>query len=359
LTPETFWLELTNDNRNVLVANNTEISESQSKMKVTLKQIAQHSGVSMPTVSEILNDKGVYSQQTREKVHFVAKQLGYRPNASARAIQSGKFNSITWLSSTHGSSRFMTSTLIDGLMEELDKHQMQLHIARIRDEQLVNPEYIPSALRHLSCDGLLIDYTTEIPARFWDLIQETRLPAIWINTKQKYDSVYPDDMQAMLDITRQFISKGHHRIGYLTPKFHTPHYSLQDRLYGYENAMQEAALEAAIFEDHPGTQCNRRLYCHDLVKTNPQITAWVCYGDTIAIHVCEQLTTLGYDVGKTHLVGTVGAGVSLPNFYMEQYPIHITPYIWAAVGQQAIKTLLKKIKNPSRRQASVSVYLES
>lgn len=328
-------------------------------MKVTLKQIAQHSGVSTPTVSEILNDKGVYSQLTREKVLLVAKQLGYRPNASARAIQSGRFNTITWLSSTHGTARFMTSPLIDGVLEELDRHHMQLHIARIRDEQLVDPDYIPSALRHLSCDGLLIDYTTNIPPQFWDLIQETRLPAIWINTKQKYDAVYPDDMQSMFDLTSQFISRGHHRIGYLTPKLHTLHYSLQDRLHGYENAIQKAGLEAAIFEDQSGAQRNRRLYCHDLVKANPQITAWVCYGDTIAIHVCEQLTSLEYNVGKTHLVGTVGAGVSLPNGHLEQYPIHITPYIWAAVGQQAVKTLLKKIKNPSRRQASVSVYLES
>ena len=94
---------------------------------ITLKQIAQQSGFSTPTVSEILNDKGVYSQETRKKVLAVARELGYRPNASARAIQSGRFNTITWLSSTHGSSRFMTSTLLDGVIEELDRHQLQLH----------------------------------------------------------------------------------------------------------------------------------------------------------------------------------------------------------------------------------------
>jgi LacI family transcriptional regulator len=326
-------------------------------MKVTLKQIAEHSGVSMPTVSEILNDKGVYSEQTRKKVLAVARDLGYRPNASARAMQSGKFNTITWLSSTHAQSRFMTSPLLDGVLNALDQQQMQLHIARVNDKQLTDPDYLPSALRHLSCDGLLIDYTTDIPPRFWELVQETRLPAIWINSKQKYDSVYPDDIKASQQMTEQFIAMGHQQIGYMTPILSTAHYSLADRCAGYQQAMQAAKLKVNTFEHPRLTTHEIRPHFKQLINANPQITAWLSYSDTVAIHICEALEENNIQIGKTHHVATVGAGISLQHVFLEHYPILHTPHIWQQVGHEAVVMLLKKISNPKQRQTSTAVHM--
>ncbi|MFG0250457.1 MAG: LacI family DNA-binding transcriptional regulator [Phycisphaeraceae bacterium JB051] len=326
-------------------------------MKVTLKQIAEHSGVSMPTVSEILNDKGVYSQQTRKKVLTVARDLGYRPNASARAMQSGKFNTVTWLSSTHAGARFMTSPLLDGVLHALDAQQMQLHIARVNDSKLTDPDYLPSALRHLSCDGLLIDYTKDIPPRFWELVQETRLPAVWINSKQRYDSVYPDDVTASKEMTQALQAMGHRHIGYLTPPMIADHYSYADRCQGYRNAMKEAGLKNHVIEHGriPGSQLRQAV--SELVKKNAQITAWISYSDTAAIHICEALEHMGHTVGKTHHVATVGAGISVQHVFFEHYPILHTPHIWETVGQKAVEMLIKKVSQPQKRQTSKAVHL--
>ncbi len=326
-------------------------------MKVTLKQIAEHSGVSMPTVSEILNDKGVYSEQTRKKVLAVARDLGYRPNASARAMQSGKFNTVTWLSSTHAGARFMTSPLLDGVLQKLDARQMQLHIARVNDSKLTNPDYLPSALRHLSCDGLLIDYTKDIPPRFWELVQETRLPAVWINTKQKYDSVYPDDVAATKEMTEALLAMGHQEIGYFTPPMIADHYSYADRCLGYQQAMEAAGLKDHVIEHGriPGSQLRDAI--SQLVIANANITAWISYSDTVAIHICDVWEHMGHEVGKTHHVSTVGAGISLQHQFLEHYPILHTPHIWESVGQHAVEMLLKKISNPKARQSSKAVHL--
>lgn len=326
-------------------------------MKVTLKQIAQHSGVSTPTVSEILNDKGVYSQQTREKVLAVARELGYRPNASARAIQSGKFNTITWLSSTHGGARFMTGPLLDGVIEALDEQQVQLHIARVNDSQLTNSDYLPSALRHLCCDGLLIDYTRDIPPRFWELVQETRLPAIWINTKQKYDAVYPDDVQATRDMTVHLKALGHRQIGYMTPAITQAHYSITDRCQGYQLEMKAAGLPEQIFELPHKSGDESRQAIRQVINANPQVTAWLSYSDINAIHICHELENNGIAVGQTHHIATVGAGVSLQHFYLEQYPIMHTPYIWQNIGHAAVQLLTQKIKNPKQKQPSLAFHM--
>ena len=326
---------------------------------ITLKQIAQQSGFSTPTVSEILNDKGVYSQETRKKVLAVARELGYRPNASARAIQSGRFNTITWLSSTHGSSRFMTSTLLDGVIEELDRHQLQLHIARICDDKLTDPDYLPSALRHLSCDGLLIDYTQDIPPRFWDLVQETKLPAIWINSKQKYDSVYPDDQAAMSQLTEHMIDHGHKHIGYAKFGGSSNHYSIEQRLKGYTQSMQKAGLKPLIRQNLNAQERDIHVCSQKLIQDHPQVTAWVCYGDNIAISICLQWLKQGKDVGNKHHVGTTAAGMSIPDRMLQYFPITTTPRIWSSVGHQAVNMLLKKIKSPQRRQSSKAIIVDA
>jgi LacI family transcriptional regulator len=57
-------------------------------MPVTIKQIALKSGLSIQTVSQILNNKeGLYRKETRDKVLLAAEHLGYRPNSSAQAMR--------------------------------------------------------------------------------------------------------------------------------------------------------------------------------------------------------------------------------------------------------------------------------
>ncbi len=62
--------------------------------KVTLKDIAKELGVTIGTVSHVLNGRDDISQETKEKVLKTAKKLGYIPNASATSLRSGKTNTI-------------------------------------------------------------------------------------------------------------------------------------------------------------------------------------------------------------------------------------------------------------------------
>lgn len=56
-------------------------------MGVTIKQIAQEVGLSWPAVSQILNQRGRFAEDTRKRVMAAAAKHGYRPNASARALR--------------------------------------------------------------------------------------------------------------------------------------------------------------------------------------------------------------------------------------------------------------------------------
>ena len=136
-----------------------------------------------------------------------------------------------------------------------------------------------------------------------------------------------------------------------------PHYSVSDRLSGYQTAIEELGLKPNVFAFIKGETHDLRQRCLEQVKANPQITAWICYGDSTAVIICHALEMTGITVGKTHQVATVSAGISMPIGHMKRYPILLTPHIWAQVGQEAVKMLMNKITNPNRRQGSQAVYL--
>lgn len=60
----------------------------------TLKDVARESGLTVGTVSRVLNNRGYISEQTREKVYEVMKQLNYQPNEMARSLSKQKSNTI-------------------------------------------------------------------------------------------------------------------------------------------------------------------------------------------------------------------------------------------------------------------------
>jgi DNA-binding LacI/PurR family transcriptional regulator len=65
-----------------------------AKKRVTLRDVAQVAGVSLKTASNVINDNGRMSEDTRAKVHQVIKDLGYRVNVSARNLNKGVTGSI-------------------------------------------------------------------------------------------------------------------------------------------------------------------------------------------------------------------------------------------------------------------------
>lgn len=60
----------------------------------TLKDVAREAGLTVGTVSRVLNNRGYISGQTREKVYDVMKRLNYQPNEMARSLSKQKSNTI-------------------------------------------------------------------------------------------------------------------------------------------------------------------------------------------------------------------------------------------------------------------------
>jgi LacI family transcriptional regulator len=229
----------------------------QTTQPVTQRQIADLAGVSQFVVSESLRGSLRIAATTRRRVREVATRLGYRPNAFARGIRRGAFGSIALLLSSDYHRSGLPSSLLDGVHDALAKRGIQLTIVKLADEKLADSGFVPRILREYSVDGMLINYTDHIPEKMVHLIESSRMPVVWLNTKQPCNCVYPDDVQAARLATEHMLALGHRRIAYAN--FHTEaselvegHYSLRDRQEGYSQAMRAAGLEPWIINAPPG-----------------------------------------------------------------------------------------------------------
>ena len=102
------------------------------KRKVRLKDVAERAGVAVNTASTILNRRpnSWASKETEERVFNAAKELGYRPSKTARALQSGRYNSIGFL--IQDLTNPFYATLADELEAAVEEHGYDLLIENCR-----------------------------------------------------------------------------------------------------------------------------------------------------------------------------------------------------------------------------------
>jgi len=272
-------------------------------MPITIWDIVEATGLSQPAVSQILNGKGRFRPETRDRVLVAAKKLGWKPNASARAMAAGKFNAVALVLS----DRPATSMMADGLMESIDealiRQNNHLVIARLPDERLTDAEQAPKLLSHMMVDGLLVNYNADIPVGFRDIVASTGLPAVWINSQQPSASVYPDDRAGAAEAVRRLVAQGHTRIGFLDYNkgeddiFH--HYSFGERRAGYHDAMRAAGLQPRVLSRNGGIDPGERFaFTRAWMQAKDRPTAVLCYNDELVGTMHVTATALGLELPR-------------------------------------------------------------
>jgi LacI family transcriptional regulator len=313
------------------------------------KDLARLLKIDQKTVSRVFSASGSVSPETREKVMKAAEKLGYRPNNGARAMRTGRFNSIVLLQAMSRFQSNLHAQLLQGIQDGLgEKH---LTLARLPDEELTRGETVPAVMRELFSDGVLVNYDTNIPEKMVELIGSQPLPVIWINSKQAFDCAHPDDEQGGRLAVEYLLKLGHRRIAYVD--FHVNHsrfihYSRVDRLNGYRKAMR--AAKCAELDLSPQTQipgAELASYMESEFRKLPQPpTALIGYSEGEVSAAMWGARALGLLVPKDLSVLTFGMHSPLIGV-----PLTIALNPMQAVGRAGAELVLKKIEKPSVKLA--------
>lgn len=134
---------------------------------VGMRDVAKKAGVSLSTVSLVVNASGYVSQEMRRRVEQAMRELDYIPNELARNLYHGRTGMIGVIVPTLRHPFF--ATLVSALQGRLAKHELQTLLCSTADADTGEAEYVSRLRRHMM-DGIIMAAHTDHPANYWTSI---------------------------------------------------------------------------------------------------------------------------------------------------------------------------------------------
>ncbi len=272
-----------------------------------MSDVAQAAGVSLMTVSRVINNKGEISPDTRERIQNVIDELGYRPSGIARSLAGGQTYTIGLVVPDianpyfSGMAHGVTSVAnVEGfgvlLCDCEEDTSLELTMLDVLDEKRVDGVIV--AAPRTSTQDLL-----PVIARHQNVVVVNRL---FKNSDNSLVCGYVlnDDKAGGYAITQYLLSRGHRNIGFLAGP--SSSYGSLRRMVGYTAALKEHGLEVdpEIVQYCIPTVEGGRNATNNLVTNNPGVTALFCFNDLVAIGALQCCQQLGCSVpGDMAIIG--------------------------------------------------------
>ncbi|MDD5867522.1 MAG: LacI family DNA-binding transcriptional regulator [Lachnospiraceae bacterium] len=274
---------------------------------VTIREIAEKSGVSIATVSNIINNKGKASPETVERVRKVIEEMNYVPNAVARNLKSKRSKSIGVI--VEDMTIFSIPDILDGITDYCDRHNYQVFLVNLRLFMNYNDTYYNKnfyyekvhkeilKLVNLQVEGIIYvsAHEREIPV----FPEDMNLPAVMAygySKRNDIPSVVVDDRNGMSQITECVMKAGHKKIGLITGKRDSMH--AQARLIGFEETlfrhggvMEPELIQIGDWERKSGYESTD-------ILLKQGVTVIMCMNDLMAGGVYDRLEERGLVPGR-------------------------------------------------------------
>jgi LacI family transcriptional regulator len=212
--------------------------------KVSISDIARKAGVSVSTVSFVMNDKAVkmrISREVTERVEKIAREMGYRPNQLARGLRTGRTKTIGLIVENISNAFF--ASLAKTIEDEAKKYDYKVVYCSTDNDDEKARELI-QLLSQRQVDGYIITPTINL-AEDIRRLQEENKPVILID---RYFPEYADIPSVLVDnyegVSRGMeclIEKGYRKIALITIEVEMAH--MKDRLQAYYDTLKNSGIE--------------------------------------------------------------------------------------------------------------------
>jgi LacI family transcriptional regulator len=210
-------------------------------MSATIKEVARAAGVSVATVSRVLNDSGPVREETRQRIRAVVDRLRYVPHGAARSLTTNSTSTVgVLLPDIHGE---FFSEVIRGLDATARRGGYHVLVSSAHSE----PGEMSAVLRALRgrVDGLIV-MSPHLGAEALQADLSESLPTLLLNCRadgSPFASIEVDNYGGARAMVRHLAGLGHRRIALIQGPAHN--YDAEERLRGYRDAMR--ALGAPEF----------------------------------------------------------------------------------------------------------------
>lgn len=304
-----------------------------------IKDVAKAAGVSVSTVSRVINNSASVVPEKRQAVLTAMEALKYQPNTLARALVNNRSDCIGLLVGE------IESPFFSRLMGTVHKEVMNAgkHVIVTAGYHHAEQERSSIAfLRERRCDGLII-HSKALPDEEIVALFESGIPTMLINRLVKGwedRCVFLDNEYGAYLATRHLVQKGHRNIGCICTNI-----GIEDgesRIAGYKKGLAAAGIEfdeQKLVKSFPDEEGGNYAMA-ELMARELGITAVFCYNDAMAAGATMMLQDTGHEVPEqVSLVGfddVILARIVKPHLTTVRYPI-------GEMGALAAQRLLHEI----------------
>jgi len=315
--------------------------------RVTIRDVAKQAGVSIKTVSRVVNNQSEVSPNTREKVQQVISELDYQPNTNARSLASGRTNTIGVVipyDTKYVFSHPFFAEVIRGIAEVLSANSYNLLLNLAHSKEPYSKLYSQRKV-----DGLIL---MSIPMGDPGIKGLDESGAPWVCTCRLSDTGESNinfvdaDFEGGVGLAvDHLISLGHRRIALLTGTENLV--SVKLRKQGYLKALKKNNMPIIGGYVLAGDFTSESGYAlaSQIMRNPSPPSALVCGDDMMAFGAIKAVTELGYSVPED--ISIIGFDdVSLAHFSTPQLTtIRQDTY---QKGRVAAETLLNLIQNTDK-----------
>jgi LacI family transcriptional regulator len=324
--------------------------------RIGIKDVAAAAGVSVTTVSHILNrvEGKRVAPDTRQRVLRVAEELGYAPNGLARGLRLQRSQTIGFVSDEIATTPH-AGRIILGAQEAAAAQGMLLLLVNTGGDAELERRSIEMLLQR-QVDGVLYAAMYHRIVRLPESLRST--PSVLLDARSDDPAipfVVPDEVQGGYTAVGELTDHGHRRIGMAVQTADIP--ALHGRLEGYRKALAEVgvpydpslvAAEAAVPTDAAaGYRAARRLLTAD-----ERPTALFCFNDRMAVGAYRAAAELGLSIpGDLSVVGFDNQELISEGMHPALSTVQLPHY---EMGARAVTQLLPLIGTSGRPPGPVS-----
>lgn len=276
-------------------------------MSVTLSDVAKHAGVSMKTVSRVINNENRVADETRWKVLLAIRELGYVPNVWAQRLARGYSGMIGLL--MHDATSAYITAVIGGMMDVGDAtgYGISLYRLDVHDPQQV--AMIVGMATQRRVEGFIFTPPCDNCSELTHALQRDTVPFVQLTPHERCNDcawVAATDELGSYEATCHLLQLGHTRIGFI--QGNRNHQASWDRLNGYTRALRDAGIapnmeiiKQGSWKFDAGLACARELLALDgrptaIMAGNDEAAAGVIQAAWERGLKCpDELSVIGFD----------------------------------------------------------------
>lgn len=312
-------------------------------MSATIKDVAKLAGVSISTVSRVINDSKPVSSEVKKKVIDAIDELGYKPNEVARTLVTKKSFLIGVIVTDIGNS--YVAEMVRGIEEVGKMYNYDILLCSSYGDVEVEMKFI-QILRSKQVEGIVL-LTEGIDTTIIDKLQGINIPFVYLNRYffvENFPTVTIDNYQASFEMTNYLIELGHKSIIYVSVD--EGEYSIENfKVQGYHNAMKKSLEnEGYIYHAHGYSIDDGYEIGKDILelRNKYRTTAILCCHDELAIGLINYFHDNNINVPKD--VSVAGYGdIRIASIYRPKLTTVKEPYY--DIGAVAIRKIIKELKN--------------